>query len=344
MANATAIRDAVQEYYGDVLKGTGDLKTGACCCTDSLPPEYKEIAKDIHPEVLERFYGCGSPVPPALEGCTVLDLGCGTGRDVYLASRLAGPEGLVIGVDMTDAQLSVARRHEQYHMQRFGYSQSNVSFRQGTIEDLTAVGVEAQSVDVIISNCVINLSPDKRRVFAEALRVLKPGGEMYFADIFADRRVPATLGEDPVLRGECLGGAMYVEDFRRLLFSLGVPDYRVSSSSAVSLRDPEIEARVGMVSFLSMTIRIFKLPGLEDRCEDYGQVAYYLGTIPGHPHSYRFDDDHTFHTGRPLLVCGNTAAMLTETRFGRHFRVEGDRSIHHGLFDCSELTSGACGC
>lgn len=342
MISATAITEEVRNYYGKILQSSRDLKTGACCSAESLPVRHREILGDLHPEVCERFYGCGSPLPPALEGCAVLDLGCGAGRDVYLASRLVGPEGRVIGVDMTAEQLAVARRHVDYHTRKFGYGRPNVDFREGYIEDLAALDIADDSVDVVISNCVINLSPQKRRVFSEIFRVLKPGGELYFSDVFADRRVPAELVADPLLRGECLGGAMYSQDFRRLLQSVGVVDYRTISVRDFPLRDPEIEARAGMIGFCSATIRAFKLAHLEDRCEDYGQVAWYLGTIEDHPHSFALDDHHDFQTGRPMLVCGNTAAMVSETRYGGHFRVAGDRKAHFGLFDCSPQTaSGA---
>ncbi len=140
---------------------------------------------------------------------------------------------------------------------------------------------------------------------------------------------------------------MYVEDFRRLLQRLGCPDFRTVSRSRVALGSLEIEAKVGLIDFYSMKIRAFKLSGLEDICEDYGQVAYYLGTIREHPFRFSLDDHHTFEKGRPMLVCGNTAAMLAETRFGRHFKVLGDRSVHHGPFDCSPATGteadGGCG-
>ena len=100
------VKSEVQEYYGKTLQGSMDLKTNACCCdTNSIPDYHKEALKNINDEILTRYYGCGSPIPPNLEGCTVLDLGCGTGRDVYVASQLVGPEGRVIGVDMTDEQL-----------------------------------------------------------------------------------------------------------------------------------------------------------------------------------------------------------------------------------------------
>jgi SAM-dependent methyltransferase len=265
----------------------------------------------------------------------VLDLGCGTGKDVFIASRLAGPEGFVTGVDMTDAQLEVGMRHLHSQMKRFGYTRPNVELKKGYIENLQDIGIEENSFDVVMSNCVINLSTDKRAVFSEIFRVLKPGGELYFSDVFAGRRIPVHLREDPVLYSECIGGAMYIEDFRRLLGDLGCPDYRVVAKKRIKLGNPQIEAKVGMVDLYSMTVRAFKLGSLEDICEDYGQVAVYLGSIPGYPHAFDLDDHHRFIQGKPMLVCGNTASMLKETRFKRHFKVTGDRSIHYGPFDCA---------
>ncbi|MDQ7065071.1 MAG: methyltransferase domain-containing protein [candidate division KSB1 bacterium] len=346
--NTNQTLEAVKEYYGKRLNGKQDLKTSACCSTDSLPDYQKKVLARIDDEILTKFYGCGSPIPPLLEKCTVLDLGCGTGRDVYLASYFVGPHGLVIGVDMTEEQLAVARKHIDRQMREFAFDRPNVSFRHGYIEDLRSLDIPDNSVDVVISNCVINLSPDKRAVFSEIFRVLKPGGELYFADVFAGRRVPEAIKDDPMLYGECLAGAMYIEDFRRLLRDLSVLDYRVVSKCPINIDDPEVNAKTGNIDFYSMTIRAFKLDSLEDICEDYGQVAIYRGTIPEHPHRFELDDHHVFETGRPVLVCGNTAAMLQETRYGAHFEIIGDRSMHYGPFDCSsgspstESTSSCC--
>ncbi len=237
---------AVKDYYSAATAdGCGGLATRACRCQDAVPPGHQAILDQIDPEILDRFYGCGSPIPPLLDGCTMLDLGCGAGRDAYLASRLIGPSGRVIGVDMTAEQLAVARRHQAAQAERFGFARSNVEFREGRFEDLGALGVADASIDVVISNCAINLSPDKPRVFAEIFRVLKPGGELYFSDVFADRRPPPSLADDPALLGECLAGAMYVEDFRRLLRAIGCLDYRVVSQAATVIDNPEVEARVG---------------------------------------------------------------------------------------------------
>jgi ubiquinone/menaquinone biosynthesis C-methylase UbiE len=327
--------ESVQEYYGKVLHRSDDLKTNACCSIDTLPVHLKKLIRDIEPEVLERFYGCGAPIPPVLEGCTVLDLGCGTGRDVFLASKLVGPEGRVIGVDMTDEQLEVARRCLPRQMERYGYAKPNVEFRKGYIEDLSTVGIEDSSIDVVISDCVINLALNKEDVFREIFRVLKPGGELHFSDVYADRRLPIEWMADPVLHGECLSGALYAEDFRRIMQDLGCLDVRQVSRGVITIDNPDIEKRLGMASFFSITMRAFKLDSIEDRCEDYGQVAYYQGTIPEYPHRFALDDHHLFETGKPMLVCGNTAAMVQETRFAPHFNVVGDRSTHFGLFDCS---------
>lgn len=326
---------AVSDYYGEVLEGSDDLITDACSCGDEdLTPSVKAALARVNDDVITRFYGCGSPLPPALEGCTVLDLGCGTGRDVYVASQLVGERGHVIGVDMTRKQLEVARRNVDDHMSRFAYETPNVEFRHGTIEDLAAAGVADHSVDVVISNCVINLSNHKEKVFEEIFRVLKPGGELYFSDVFASRRVPEALKEDPVLHGECLAGALYEEDFRRLLTSLGCPDARQTTRRRLAVADPKVRAKLGAIDFDSVTVRAFKLRMLEDRCEDYGQVATYLGTLEDAPHAFELDPGHLFETGRPERVCGNTASMLQETRYANHFEVRGDRERHFGLFPC----------
>ncbi|WAX77478.1 methyltransferase domain-containing protein [Streptomyces sp. KMM 9044] len=333
----STVAESVKDYYGRVLASSADLKTSACC-TDAVPaPHIAAALGAVHDEVMERFYGCGSPIPPALEGATVLDLGCGSGRDVYVLSQLVGPTGRVIGIDMTEEQLAVARRHQDWHAKRFGHA--NTDFRHACIEDLAAAGIPDVSVDLVVSNCVVNLSPDKPRVLAEIFRVLRPGGELYFSDIFADRRLPAALLDDPVLVGECLAGALYTEDFRRVLEGTGCPDARTVADSPVTISDPGIRQRIGFATFTSRTVRAFKLP-LEDRCEDYGQVAVYHGTVAEYPHAFDLDDHHRFHTGKPKLVCGNTADMLSATRYAPHFSVTGDKNRHFGLFPCGPGDSG----
>ena len=120
----------VADYYGRQLQGTADLKTSACCDVSAMPAWLKPLLARIHPEVLSRYYGCGLVCPPLLEGCRVLDLGCGSGRDVYALAQLVGATGSVVGVDMTDEQLAVARTHQAHQAQVFGYS--NVQFCTAT--------------------------------------------------------------------------------------------------------------------------------------------------------------------------------------------------------------------
>ena len=338
--SAAAQQSAVRNYYGQTLQSSSDLRTTACCSIDAMPEPLRTILSQLHTEVRERFYGCGSPLPPALDGMTVLDLGCGSGRDAYLLSSLVGAQGRVIGVDMTAQQLEVANRHRAFHAHAFGHAQSNVEFHLGDLADLAALGIADNSVDVVVSNCVLNLVPDKRRAFAETLRVLKPGGELYFSDVFSDRRLPRELLADPVLLGECLAGALYVEDFRRLLAELGVADARVCARSPIALTDAAIEQRIGFATFESITWRAFKLP-LEDRCEDYGQVATYLGGLAEHTHDFVLDDHHRFENGRPTRVCGNTADMLSGSRYAAYFRIDGDKRRHYGLFNCAPAASAA---
>lgn len=329
------IREEVQRYYGEVLQHSDDLKTNACCAVGAPASWLKGLLANIHPDVSARFYGCGFPITEALEGATVVDLGCGTGRDAYLLSQLVGPDGHVHGVDMTEAQLEVARRTVDWHMERFGFSKPNVSFHHGYIEDLSALDIESDSVDLVVSNCVVNLSPRKDRVLAEVSRILRPGGEFHFSDVFADRRLPPEVASDPVLYGECLGGALYDGDFVSLAWRSGFRDPRTVEAAPITIMNEDVERKVGAARFRSITWRLFKLAQLDDRCEDYGQVAVYKGTIPQVGDVFTLDDHHVFEAGRPERVCGNTAAMLAETRYAPHFEIVGDTSTHFGVFDCS---------
>jgi len=273
-----------------------------------------------------------------LEGCCVLDLGCGSGVDVYTCAYLVGEKGKVIGVDMTEEQLAKGKKHVDYHTKKFG-KKINVEFHKGMIEDLSMIPNE--SVDVVISNCVINLSPLKAKVFQEIHRVLKTGGELYFSDVYTDRRMPEFLQSDKVLWGECLSVALYYEDFRRIMRSFGFEDIRVISSARISVSNKSLLDKVGNINFSSKTVRAFKLQ-LEDKCEDYGQKATYMGTEENFPHAFFLDDHHTFVTGYEAPVCGNTADMLEHTRYGKHFKIT-PRKEHYGLFDCTggSSTSGS---
>ncbi len=333
MTTEQTIND-VKSYYGETLTSSDDLKTDACCTADAMPAYASALINNIHPEILDKFYGCGSPIPPLLKGLTVLDLGCGTGRDSYVISQLVGKTGRVIGVDMTEEQLNIAQKHQQTQAEKFGYSTPNTTFKMGYIEDLKTLGIEDESVDVVISNCVINLSANKEQVFQEIHRILKPGGELYFADIFSDRRIPTALQQDKVLLGECLGGALYVEDFRRLCQKIGFADYRLLSQSILAVNDEKIIDMVEDITFYSMTVRSFKCH-FEDRCEDFAHQATYLGAIPDSHDSFTLDDHHILNANVAMKICGNTAKMLSETRFAPHFNVEGDFSQHKGLFECA---------
>lgn len=335
-------RQHVSEYYGVTLQTSSDLRTSACCPTDAVPSLHRRILSQLHPDVTSRFYGCGSPIPSHLRGAHVLDLGCGTGRDVYLASALVGPSGSVVGVDMLDSQLDVARTHQAFHARALlgDAAASNVDFRKGQIEDLKAIGLDDNAYDVVISNCVCNLSPEKEKVFAEVFRVLKKGGEFYFSDVYADRRLTSEAATHPVLIGECLGGALYTQDFRRVMRKVGFKDIRVMSCTPVALKDESLLPLVDDVTFLSVTVRAFKLDDdvVEDQREDYGQTAMY---VPNEDADDDDDDgknkgvltldiDHQFKANVPCRIDSNTACILEQSRFRSMFKVS-QRTHHNGV-------------
>ncbi len=324
--------DNARDYYGKVLRGSQDLRTDACTTVDELSAGVRHALAQVHEEVRARYYGCGLVVPPALEGTRILDLGCGAGQDCYVLAQRAGPNGQVVGVDATREQLEVARRHIDWHRDKFGFSRSTVEFLEGDISRLDQIGLEANAFDVIVSNCVINLVEDKASVFAAAHQLLKPGGELHFSDIYSDRRVPAHLRKDPVLHGECLAGALYWGDFLDLAKAAGFGDPRLVSDRPLALNDARIAEMVAPTEFYSATYRLFKIAGLESACEDYGQAVRYRGTVPEAPNSFVLDKHHNIETGRMFPVCGNTWRMLRESRLATHFEFFGDATRHFGIF------------
>jgi SAM-dependent methyltransferase len=324
--------EVVKDYYGKVLKRSEDLKTSACCDGGGVPSHLEALLANVHEEVRAKYYGCGLVVPPALSGARVLDLGSGSGRDVYLIAQLMGPEGEVAGVDMTDEQLATANEHIDWHMRRFGYRRPNVRFLKGYIEELGALGLPPASLDVIVSNCVINLSIDKLAVLRGAFDLLKPGGELYFADVYCDRRLPDHVRADPVLYGECLGGALYWNDFLPMAKQAGFLDPRLVTSRPIAVDNAAMRAKLGQAQFFSATYRLFKLDGLETACEDYGQAVIYKGTVPEEPHAFALDGHHLIERGKVFPVCGNTWRMLADTRFAPHFDFIGDFATHYGIF------------
>lgn len=344
------MHDIVQDYYGKQLQSSDDLKTTACCDPSEIPGWMKPLLSRIHPEVLSRYYGCGLVAPSSLKGCRVLDLGCGTGRDVYALAQMVGETGQVIGVDMTDEQLDVARTHQQWHAEQFGFD--NVKFIKGYIEKLNELDLEPGSFDVIVSNCVVNLSPDKQAVLDGVHHLLKPGGEFYFSDVYADRRVPDSVRDDPILYGECLGGALYWNDFERLSRASGFRDPRLVEDRPLAITDDKLLGKTGNLRFFSATYRLFKIDKLESACEDYGQAVIYHGSIANSEHAFLLDKHHRIETGRVFPVCGNTWHMLNTSRFAEHFTFIGDFSRHYGIFEgCgtpipygtdTENTPGAC--
>jgi ubiquinone/menaquinone biosynthesis C-methylase UbiE len=327
------MHDDVKNYYGKVLQQSEDLKTNACCTTGDMPRHVKTALSQVHDEVLSRYYGCGLIAPDLLKDMHIMDLGCGSGRDCYVLSQWVGENGRILGVDMTEEQLAIALEHEEYHATKFGYSQKNTEFKKGYIEKLDALGLDDNSFDIIVSNCVINLSPDKEAVLKEAYRLLKPGGELYFSDVYSDRRVPSELVSDPVLYGECLSGALYWNDFENLAKKVGFADPRLVEDDVITIENEAVQNKIGHIGFYSATYRLFKLDDLEPHCEDYGQAVVYKGGIENSENYFLLDKHHLIQKGKVFPVCGNTWKMLHDTRFKDYFDFIGNGNTHYGIFD-----------
>ncbi|HEV8612369.1 MAG TPA: arsenite methyltransferase [Gemmatimonadales bacterium] len=234
-----AIRDSVKEKYGEAAKRVLEGKAAECCSTSCCGGGSDPISSNLYsaaesaavPEAaVLASLGCGNPTALAelREGETVLDLGSGGGIDVLLSARRVGPTGKAYGLDMTDEMLALARENQR----KAGID--NVEFLKGEIENIP---LPDASVDVIISNCVINLSADKRKVLAEAFRVLRPGGRFAVSDVVVRGDVPATIRRSVELWIGCVAGALEVEEFKTLLRATGFRDVEIEPTRVYRVDD-----------------------------------------------------------------------------------------------------------
>jgi ubiquinone/menaquinone biosynthesis C-methylase UbiE len=320
------VEKAVRERYSQGAQ----VKQAALCC----PVEYDPALLKILPqEILERDYGCGDPSKFVYEGDVVLDLGSGGGKICYIAAQIVGREGKVLGVDMNDDMLALARKYQDEMAQKIGAA--NVEFRKGKIQDLRldyeevddylakhplrtssdlqhfeeycealrqqTPLVESNSVDVVVSNCVLNLvkEEDRRQLFAEIFRVLKAGGRAAISDIVCDEEPHSHLKNDPELWSGCISGAFTETDFLKAFEDAGF------HGTEIVKRDEQPWQTIEGLEFRSVTVLAHK--GKQCPCLERNQAVIYKG-----PWRAVIDDDgHTLYRGERMAVCDKTFRLYT---------------------------------
>lgn len=288
----------VQKFYG---QAANEPQKELCCPVKYDEAEVGHIPKDV----LDRFYGCGSPISEAqiTPGETILDLGSGAGIDCFIAAKKTGPKGRVIGVDMTSEMLAVARRCQKDVASALGYDV--VDFKEGFLEKIPT---KDKSVDIVTSNCVINLSPDKAKVFSEIWRILKDNGRMVVADIVSENPVPLNLQAHKDLWRECISGSLSEAEFLAGLERAGFYGIRVLKKTFWK----EVEG----YPFYSITVRGFKYEK-KSACSFIGQKAVYWG-----PYKAVIDEEgHLFPRGELVEVCTDTASKLAAPPYAGDFSV-----------------------
>lgn len=325
---------AVKDRYSNAAKA----QEPQLCCPVDYDRKYLEA---IPQEVIDKDYGCGDPSKHLHRGETVLDLGSGTGKICFIAAQVVGPEGKVIGVDMTDAMLEVARRNAPIVAEKLGYS--NVEFRKGHIQDLgldleildqklkknpirdaasfVAAGelaeelrvkhplIVSDSIDVVVSNCVLNLveSSSKEQLFAEIFRVLRKGGRAVISDIVCDEVVPEHLQQDPELWSGCISGALTEEGFLKAFADAGFYGIEILKFDKTPWRIVE------GIHFTSITVQAFK--GKQGECFERNQAVVYKG-----PFKEVLDDDgHRMERGIRYAVCDKTFNLYKQEPYSIFF-------------------------
>lgn len=334
MKTSLQVESAVRSRYSEAAA----QRVEALCC----PTEYdREFLKVIPQEVIERDYGCGDPSQHLMPGETVLDLGSGTGKICFIAAQVVGPTGRVIGVDMNDDMLAIARRYAPVVGSAIGYH--NVEFRKGRIQDLaldleklnadlktnpihsadsflaadaraeelrmTAPLIASDSVDVVISNCVLNLvEPSARhQLFDEIFRVLRNGGRAVISDIVSDELVPEEMQNDPRLWTGCISGALTEEVFLQAFINAGFYGARILK------RDDQPWRVVSGIEFRSLTLEAFK--GKQGDCFERNQAIIYKG-----PFKEVLDDDgHRMERGKRYAVCDKTYQLYKKPPYQNSF-------------------------
>lgn len=321
VAEATRIHQSVTKFYSELesssqLSSTAPV-TSVCPLSTQIACHVVAALSEIHPSVQESCFGCGLPFPDALEGCRILDLGSGTGRDCFLLAKFAGAAGSVVGVDMGEKMIERSSKFLDFHRDKFGFG--NVRFQLGYLEELDKIPLEAAAFDVAISNCVINLCPDKEAVFRQAFRVLKTGGELCFSDVYAAADVPSKVAKDERAWNEGFGGALQWDKFVALVREIGFVGPVILNCAEYSATDPELSQLIGDAKYWARTCRLFKL-NPEDRANL--TTLIYKGTITGCKDAFKFTLYDTFKTGEAKKVSEEVARILFLSRFEKHFEFQ----------------------
>lgn len=295
----------VRQFYNKL-----NVETNFVCRLNDgdLTQEQTNIFNQLNEEIKKRYYGSGITLPEKLDGKRILDIGCGSGSLVFILSKLVGPSGYVVGVDITDGLIDTAKQQSEYHWKLWGYDKCNFEFHVGNVEQLDKLpGMTPESFDLIVSNGVFCLVPDKDIAFTHAANLLKTGGQFYLNDVYAEKDPPAQYKENETLW--CLGttGAMRWDTLASMAAKVGLTTPYLTQAAPVNILKEEYNTMLENGRFCCAGYRLFKLPKGVKR--GASRVTY-NGNIPNFPDTFPWDIDLTFKKGVAVDVDGELATIL----------------------------------
>ncbi|BFZ22222.1 hypothetical protein BsWGS_25260 [Bradybaena similaris] len=285
--------------------------------SQDLPERINKLIQQLSEETMKRYYGSGIIVPENIKGARILDIGCGSGSLVFILAKLVGPEGHVVGIDVCQSQIDIAKQVSAQQAAAWGYDKPNFEFHAANAERLLELGF--QPFDFIVSNGVFCLIPDKQKAFKATYDLLKPGGQFYINDVYTDTELPEEIKSNEKLWSLGTTGSMIWSDLSGYAAKNGFTTPYLTQAAPVDIKNEEYKTLLNNAKYTCAAWRLFKLAPGSKRGP---ATVTYLGNIEDYEAAFPWDVDLKFVKGQPVNVDAELATILANTNFKNNFNIK----------------------